>query len=236
MPSSSSAELPGRKRSDWAARPAVPPMPICQLAPPSLVRLTPAPSVATSRTSASAGSTATSDTTRSGQVLSWSGVQPSPRSSEAQRPTFCEPKRCPPATSRRVPAKTVARIGFAGRPAERFSQSTPPSVVTQTSPPPNVPPNTATTVSGEPGRTAIALHEIGVGSGGIENNTAYLLLQGWSGSWFEANEVFVDQIRSGFVGTEAGQRVTLRHTFVSPGSVESLLMKIPSNTGRTSQA
>ena len=49
------AEFPGRKRSERPASAWLPPMPICQVAPPSVVRLTPPPSIATKILSAVSG-------------------------------------------------------------------------------------------------------------------------------------------------------------------------------------
>src|SRR6266850_2224417 len=103
VPRNSSVELPGWKRRERPANASVPPMPICQLAPPSVVRWTPVPSVATRIVCESLGSTATSKTTSLGQVLSCSAVQVAPRLVDSYRPTLCEPKSWPPATSNRVP-------------------------------------------------------------------------------------------------------------------------------------
>ena len=47
VPRNNSVELSGAKRKERPARPAVPPVLISQVAPPSVVRFTPLPSVAT---------------------------------------------------------------------------------------------------------------------------------------------------------------------------------------------
>src|SRR5438309_8830742 len=70
VPRKRSVELPGRKRKERPASAPVPPTPICQVAPPSVVRLTPLPSIATRIVCTSLGSTAMDSTTNTGQVLS----------------------------------------------------------------------------------------------------------------------------------------------------------------------
>src|SRR6267378_5071740 len=79
VPRNSSVELPGWKRRERPANGPVPPMLICQVAPPSVVRWTPVPSVATRIVCESLGSTATSKTTSLGQLVLCSAVQVAPR-------------------------------------------------------------------------------------------------------------------------------------------------------------
>src|SRR5437868_198775 len=98
VPRNSFVELPGWKRRERPASRPVPPMLICQVAPPSVVRWTPVPSVAARIVCESLGSTATSKTTSLGQVVLCSAVQVAPRLIDLYRPTFCEPKSWPPAT------------------------------------------------------------------------------------------------------------------------------------------
>src|SRR4029077_20425787 len=70
VPRNKSVDVPGTKRKERPANAPVPPMPISQVAPPSVVRLTPLPSMATETVCASFGSTAMDSTTNTGQVLS----------------------------------------------------------------------------------------------------------------------------------------------------------------------
>lgn len=64
--------------------------------------------------------------------------------------------------------------------------------------------------------------EIGVGNG-LQNNTTYLLLQGWRGLWIDGNGEAVDFIRHHFARQiDAGQLQVL-HAFVTAENVSRLL-------------
>jgi len=54
--------------------------------------------------------------------------------------------------------------------------------------------------------------EFGAGDGS-ENNSAYLLLKGWSGYWFEADSQDVESIRSRFAGAIGAKRLTVAREF-----------------------
>ena len=72
---------------------------------------------------------------------------------------------------------------------------------------------------GEPHRRFI---EIGVGDG-LENNTAFLLLQGWSGVWIEGSEKSCQSIRSTFAAELASGQLTLIQALVTAENINSLL-------------
>ena len=65
--------------------------------------------------------------------------------------------------------------------------------------------------------------EIGIGWGGIENTTVYLLLSGWRGLWIEAGDQAVSSIRKGLAGYLKGGQLTLVHEFVDKENVDSLI-------------
>jgi Methyltransferase FkbM domain len=64
--------------------------------------------------------------------------------------------------------------------------------------------------------------EIGVESG-VENNTAKLLLEGWSGLWIEANEQHVSSIKSRFADVIKSGQLTVRHSFVNAENINELI-------------
>jgi len=67
--------------------------------------------------------------------------------------------------------------------------------------------------------------EVGVGDG-LENNTAYLLTQGWRGYWIEGDKDFVRMIRSHFHGPLGEGALTLLNALVDAENVESLLVEL----------
>jgi len=71
--------------------------------------------------------------------------------------------------------------------------------------------------------------EIGVGDG-LENNTTYLLLQGWRGSWLEGDKKQVEQIRRTFSRPLAEGVLQVRESFVTAENVADLVaeMKVKS--------
>jgi hypothetical protein len=63
--------------------------------------------------------------------------------------------------------------------------------------------------------------EFGVGRG-VENNTASLLIEDWRGYWIEANSDWVRDAEKSFKTLLAGDRLRVRHAFVTAENVESL--------------
>ncbi len=70
--------------------------------------------------------------------------------------------------------------------------------------------------------------EFGVGDG-LENNTAYLLIQHWKGLWIEANPVFVDRIKTHLKAAIVQHHLHLKPAFVYPENIEIFLdeMQVP---------
>jgi hypothetical protein len=64
--------------------------------------------------------------------------------------------------------------------------------------------------------------EFGIGDG-LENNTAALLLQGWSGLWMDGSQESVDSVRLAYREIIASGRLKLHHGFVSSQTIETLL-------------
>lgn len=64
--------------------------------------------------------------------------------------------------------------------------------------------------------------EFGVESG-KQNNTFYLLAQGWSGLWLEGAGEHVRRIRETFASQLASGQLALRHAFVTPGNINGLI-------------
>jgi hypothetical protein len=71
------------------------------------------------------------------------------------------------------------------------------------------------------GTTNRSFVEFGV-EGGLENNTAYLLLQGWSGLWIEAVPAYVEAIRAGFAPLLRTGQLSVRGSAVTAENVERL--------------
>jgi hypothetical protein len=65
--------------------------------------------------------------------------------------------------------------------------------------------------------------EIGVGDG-LENNTCFLLLQGWRGHWIEASEAHCRLIRDKFGPQLADGQLSLHEQFVTAKNIDSILM------------
>ena len=65
--------------------------------------------------------------------------------------------------------------------------------------------------------------ELGVG-GGLENNTAFLLAQGWSGVWLEGDRKNCDSIRSGFAGEMRDGRLKLIEAAAAVENIAELLL------------
>ncbi len=64
--------------------------------------------------------------------------------------------------------------------------------------------------------------EIGVGDG-LENNTLYLLQQGWTGVWMEADQDKCAAIRACFAGPLAGGDLQLTQAIVNTGNINDLI-------------
>jgi hypothetical protein len=63
--------------------------------------------------------------------------------------------------------------------------------------------------------------EIGVGDG-RENNTAYLLVNGWSGAWVDANSKQIRQVRHGLAPLVAASQLSIFEMLVGPENVGRL--------------
>jgi hypothetical protein len=63
--------------------------------------------------------------------------------------------------------------------------------------------------------------EFGVGDG-MENNTAFLLLQGWQGAWIEGSTASAIAIRKTFAKMIGEKRLHLQNAFITAENIESL--------------
>jgi hypothetical protein len=63
--------------------------------------------------------------------------------------------------------------------------------------------------------------EIGAADG-LENNTLWLLLQGWSGTWIEADQRLVERMNAKFAALVKTERLTVMNEFVTRESVRKL--------------
>jgi len=72
------------------------------------------------------------------------------------------------------------------------------------------------------GTTGREFVEIGVGDG-MENNTTYLLLQGWKGCWIEANASQIEHIRKTFAPQLAGGQLKIEQVFVKAENIADVL-------------
>jgi hypothetical protein len=68
--------------------------------------------------------------------------------------------------------------------------------------------------------------EIGV-EGGLENNTAFLLAQGWSGVWVEGSGKWCNEIRKGFKKQLDSGRLQLIEAFVTQENVRTIVEHVP---------
>lgn len=59
--------------------------------------------------------------------------------------------------------------------------------------------------------------------GGLENNTRYLLEQGWRGFWMEGNPNYVPSVRTYLGDALARGQLTFREVFVSPNNINAML-------------
>lgn len=67
--------------------------------------------------------------------------------------------------------------------------------------------------------------EFGVG-GGIENNTAHLLLQGWSGLWIETDPAAYEEIKKRFQKFIANKKLTVLNAYITRDNIESLFNQV----------
>lgn len=72
------------------------------------------------------------------------------------------------------------------------------------------------------GTTSRKFVEIGVGDG-LENNTTFLLTQGWSGAWIEGNPESVGKIQQQFCEPLRENLLRLQQAFVTAENIASLL-------------
>ena len=63
--------------------------------------------------------------------------------------------------------------------------------------------------------------EFGVGNG-LENNTTYLLAQGWSGLWIEGSQAQADHIQANFAPALSRKQLTLTRAFATPTTINTL--------------
>jgi hypothetical protein len=59
---------------------------------------------------------------------------------------------------------------------------------------------------------------------GIESNTTWLLMQGWSGLWMEADDASCDAVRKNFAEAIADRKLTLTQSFVNTDNIERLIL------------
>jgi hypothetical protein len=71
------------------------------------------------------------------------------------------------------------------------------------------------------GTTNKVFVEFGVGNG-LENNTAFLLMKGWSGSWIEGSADFVTEIQREFKPLLEQKTLHVQQAFITAENIESL--------------
>lgn len=69
------------------------------------------------------------------------------------------------------------------------------------------------------GVTTRTFAECGVGNG-LENNTVYLLRQGWRGSWVDGSEAFVEKILTTFAGPIDEGRLSVGRALITAENIE----------------
>lgn len=69
------------------------------------------------------------------------------------------------------------------------------------------------------GMTHKTFVEFGAGTG-LENNTAHLLIQGWKGHWFEADEAHVQSIREHFSVPLRNSALSVTQAFITAENIE----------------
>ena len=66
--------------------------------------------------------------------------------------------------------------------------------------------------------------EFGVGDG-LENNTAYLLFKGWSGTWIEGSSNFTQLIQRRFRNLMEQKRLTVAQAFITAENIETIFAR-----------
>ena len=79
-------------------------------------------------------------------------------------------------------------------------------------------------IFGRIGSNSRTFVEIGVGDG-RENNTAFLLAEGWAGVWLEGDGKCADAIRTHFAGQISSNRLKLMEGFITAENINDLLSK-----------
>jgi len=67
----------------------------------------------------------------------------------------------------------------------------------------------------------------GYSGGGVENNTAYLFLKGWSGVWLDANEKLIKRLvnqTANYVSKE--NKLTIRRVFITAENIETVFKEV----------
>jgi hypothetical protein len=75
------------------------------------------------------------------------------------------------------------------------------------------------------GTTNRTFLEFGIGDG-LQNNTAFLLFQGWRGFWLDANDVAIRACRDRFREPIADRRLVIREAFINAGNIRDLLAEM----------
>lgn len=75
------------------------------------------------------------------------------------------------------------------------------------------------------GRESSYFVEFGIGWGGLQNNTLHLLMNGWSGLWFEGNAEWAAVTEEGFGPLIDAGRINVSQAYVDRENFESLLEK-----------
>ena len=70
--------------------------------------------------------------------------------------------------------------------------------------------------------------EFGVGNG-TENNTAYLMLEGWSGAWIEGSPTFCADIKKGYAELILQSKLQIKESFITKDNINDLFseLKVP---------
>lgn len=64
--------------------------------------------------------------------------------------------------------------------------------------------------------------EFGVGNG-LENNTVYLLAQGWAGLWIEGSQTHVKQIQDNFAAALSNRQLAIANSFIDCNNINSTI-------------
>jgi hypothetical protein len=72
------------------------------------------------------------------------------------------------------------------------------------------------------GITSKTFVEFGVGDG-LENNTAYLLMQGWKGYWIDGNSTQVAKIKRVYKKAICNSQLSVNESFITKDNIDSLI-------------